>query len=124
MENISPLMVQEYTFRHRSSCRTPAESRRETLTTGKEYIDPCKICKTNEGGEKPESEQDWFYTWWVGVLELQLFGTEEKNLRLLESAAVICNRLKGMQTIQTILATAIHTLSRDASPLKCVSARS
>ena len=57
-------------------------------------------------------------------MELQLFGTEEKNLRLLESAAVICNRLKGMQTIQTILATAIHTLGRDASPLKCASAKS
>ena len=33
---------QEYTFRHRSACRTPAESRQEYLTNGKEYIEPCK----------------------------------------------------------------------------------
>ena len=33
---------QEYTFRHRSACRTPAVSRQEYLTTGKEYIEPHK----------------------------------------------------------------------------------
>ena len=33
---------QEYTFRHRSVCGTPAESRQEYLTSGKEYIDPRK----------------------------------------------------------------------------------
>ena len=33
---------QEYTFRHRSACRTPAESGQEYLTGGKEYIEPCK----------------------------------------------------------------------------------
>ena len=33
---------QEYTFRHRSACKTPAESRQEYLTSGKEYIEPRK----------------------------------------------------------------------------------
>jgi len=39
--HVSPQMIhQEYTFR--SACRTPAESRQEDLTRGKEYIEPCK----------------------------------------------------------------------------------
>ena len=29
-------------FRYRSACRTPAESGQEYLTSGKEYIEPCK----------------------------------------------------------------------------------
>ena len=39
---LSPQIHQEYTFRYRSACRTPAESRQEYLTSGKEYIEPCK----------------------------------------------------------------------------------
>ena len=35
MEYISPQTHQEYTFRHRSACRTPAESRQKYLTSGK-----------------------------------------------------------------------------------------
>ena len=34
-----------YTFKHRSACRTPAESGQEDLTSRKEYIDPCKTWK-------------------------------------------------------------------------------
>ena len=33
---------QEYTFRHRSTCRIPAESEQEYLNTRKEYIEPSK----------------------------------------------------------------------------------
>ena len=40
--HLSPQIYQEYTFRHRSACRTPAESRQEYLTSGKEYTEPCK----------------------------------------------------------------------------------
>ena len=40
--HLSPWIYQEYTFRHRSACRTPAESGQEYLTSRKEYIDPCK----------------------------------------------------------------------------------
>ena len=42
MWSTSPRIHQEYTFRHKSACRTPAESRREYLTSGKEHIEPCK----------------------------------------------------------------------------------
>ena len=40
--HISPWIHQEYTFRHRSACRTSAESRQEYLTSGKEDIGPRK----------------------------------------------------------------------------------
>ena len=40
--HLSPQMIQEYTFRHRSACRTPAENGQEYLTRGKEYIVPYK----------------------------------------------------------------------------------
>ena len=40
--HLSPWKHQEYTIRHRSICRTPAESGHEYLTSGKEYIDPHK----------------------------------------------------------------------------------
>jgi len=43
---------EEYTFRHRSACRTPDEKRQEYLTTRKEYIEPAKLDKTKELGEK------------------------------------------------------------------------
>ena len=40
--HLSPQIHQEYTFRHRSACNTPAESWLEYLTSGKEYIEPHK----------------------------------------------------------------------------------
>ena len=41
--HLSPRIHQEYTFRHRSSFRTFAETRQEYLTRGKEYREPHKI---------------------------------------------------------------------------------
>ena len=38
-ERLSPWIHREYTFRHRRSCRTQAESGQEYLTSGKEYIE-------------------------------------------------------------------------------------
>ena len=38
--HLSPQIHQEYIFRHRSACRTPAERGQEYPTSGKEYIDP------------------------------------------------------------------------------------
>ena len=35
--HLSPWIHQEYTFRHRSACRTPPESGQEYLTSGKKY---------------------------------------------------------------------------------------
>ena len=40
--HLSPQIHKEYTFRHRSACRTPADRGLEYQTTGKEYIEPCK----------------------------------------------------------------------------------
>ena len=40
--HLSLWIHQEYTFRHRSVCRTPAESRQGYLTSGKDYIEPSK----------------------------------------------------------------------------------
>ena len=40
--HLSPWIHQEYTFRHRSACRTPAESRQEYLTSGKGYKESRK----------------------------------------------------------------------------------
>ena len=39
---LSAQIHQEYIFRHRSACRTLAESGQEYLTRGKEYIESCK----------------------------------------------------------------------------------
>ena len=40
--HLSPQIPQEYTFRHRNARGTPAESRQEYLSSGKEYIEPYK----------------------------------------------------------------------------------
>ena len=40
--HLSPRKHQEYTFRHRTAYRTPAESGHAYLTSGKEYIGPHK----------------------------------------------------------------------------------
>ena len=40
--HLSPRIHEEYPFRHRNACRTPAKSRQEYLTSGKEYIEPHK----------------------------------------------------------------------------------
>ena len=52
--HLSPQIHQEYTFRHISACRTPAESGQEYLTSGKEYINHAKLGKMKELGEKQE----------------------------------------------------------------------
>ena len=49
---LSPWIHQEYTFRPRSACRTPAESGQECLTRGKNIQNHAKLHKTEElGGE-------------------------------------------------------------------------
>ena len=45
--HLSPWIHQEYTFRHRSACRTPAEGRQENLTSGRNG-------RTKELGRKRE----------------------------------------------------------------------
>ena len=48
----SPWIHQEYSFKQRSACRTPAESRQEYLTNRKEYIASLKTCRMTELGGK------------------------------------------------------------------------
>jgi len=52
---LSPQMHQEYSFRHKSACRTPAESGQEDLTSGKEYIEHTKLSRMKGLGEKNRS---------------------------------------------------------------------
>ena len=40
--HLSPQIHQEFTFRHRSARRTPADSGQEYLTSGEEHIEPRK----------------------------------------------------------------------------------
>jgi len=50
--HLSPWIHQEYTFRHRSACRTPAESGQEYLTRGKENVEPRRTwCDEGLGGK-------------------------------------------------------------------------
>ena len=53
----------------------------------------------------------------------QLFGTEEKQLRL-RVKQLICDSLNGMRISPSILTAAIRTPDRDASPLESTRAGS
>ena len=53
--HLSPWMQQKYTFRNISTCRTPAESGQKDLTSGKEYIEPCKTREEEGTREKNRS---------------------------------------------------------------------
>lgn len=50
--HLSLWILQEYPFRHRSTCRTPAERGQEYLSRGKEYIESQKLSRTKEPGGK------------------------------------------------------------------------
>ena len=60
--HLSPWIHQEYTFRHTSAGRTPAESGQEYLTSGKEYVEPHKLGRMKELGGKA-------CPWHVGALK-------------------------------------------------------
>ena len=47
-EHLSPRIHQEYTFRHRRACRTPAESGQEYLPSRKECIQPPQTWPASE----------------------------------------------------------------------------
>ena len=52
--HLSPRIHQEYTFRHRSTCRTPAESGGSTLPVGRNIQNQAKLGKMTELGGKQE----------------------------------------------------------------------
>ena len=87
---LSPQIHQQYTFRHRSACRTPDKSRQKFLTRGKEYIEPCKT-QWDEGtrGENRSVSRtgialSQWGNWRRGLIPIlgQLSESEEKHLRL------------------------------------------
>ena len=68
VEYLSPWIHQEYTFRHRNACRTPAECEQEYLTSRKEYIDPRKT-------------QDQGLSLWSGSTESKTLDYQRTNPR-------------------------------------------
>ena len=107
--DLSPWIHQEYTFRHRSTCRTPTESRQEYLTNGKEYIEPCKLVgfKGTRGknrsvrGNGPALSRSG--NWSRGQIPTsgQLAESEEKHLKL-NVTQLICDSLNGMRIRQSL----------------------
>ena len=66
--HLSPRIHQEHTFRHRSACRTPAESGQEYLTNRKEYIEPRKT-------------QDQALSLWSGSTDSKILDYQRTNPR-------------------------------------------
>ena len=106
--HLSPQIHQEYTFRHRSACRTPTESRQEYLTSGKEYTEPCKTRwdKGTRGKNRSVSRTGPAFR---GLGELKQESDphnrgsepEEKYLRL-RVKQLICGSPNGMRIRQSL----------------------
>ena len=105
----SPRIRQEYTFRHRSACRTPAESGQEFLTTGKEYIKPRKTQQDEGTRGKTEVLVGLDLPLVGGRIKTgvrspqwgQLSELEEKHLRL-RVRQLISGSLNGMRIRQSL----------------------
>ena len=123
--HLSPWMHQEYTFRH----RTQAESRQESRSTRKQYMDPCK---TQEDGRKKRKVSRTGCVPEGGGTEAGFKSPHWGNcLRQWRSIwgcwrvqQLICGSLNKMRITQTILATDLHTLDRDANLLEYAAAGS
>ena len=107
--NLSPWIHQEYTFRHKSVCRTPAESGQEYLTSGKGYIEPCKTPQDEgtRGKNRSVSRIGPALSGWGnrsrGPIPTagQLSESEEKHLRL-RVKQLMCGSLNGMRIRQSL----------------------
>ena len=86
--SLSPWIHQEYTFRHRKSCKTPAESRQEYLNTGKECIELCKT-------------QDQTLSLWSGSADAKTLDYQRTPnpaaaaAKSLQSCPTLCNPIDG-----------------------------
>ena len=65
-EHLSPRIHHEYTFRHRSACRTPAESGQGYLTREKNMENQAKRGRIKELGEKSGVLVGWTCPRWEG----------------------------------------------------------
>ena len=107
--HLSAQIHQEYTFRHRSACRTPAESGQEYLTSGKENIEPCKTwCDGGSRGKNRSVSRTGpalggWGNWSRGPIPTsgQLSESELKPLRL-RAKQLICDSLNGMRLRQSL----------------------
>ena len=127
--SLSPQINQEYNFRQRSACRTPAESIQEYLTSGKEYIDPWKtqwdkgtggktgvlvglnLPSVGVGTEAGVQTPHWAIVWVRG----EIFKAESETADLWQPK---------WNENQTVLAAAIHVPDRKAGTLEGAAAGS
>ena len=82
--HLSPWIHQEYTFRHRSACRTPAESGQEYLTSGKELIGLCKT-------------QDQALSLWSGSTDSKTLDYQRTNAREYQIVRTHTKETTGIQ---------------------------
>ena len=102
--HLSPWIHQEYAFRQRSACRTPAESGQEYLTRGKENVEPRKTwCDEGSRGKNRSvsstgSALGGWGNWSRGPIPTSghLSESELKHLRL-KVKQLICGSLNGMR---------------------------
>ena len=107
--HLSSWIHQEYTFRHRSACRTPAESGEEYLTSRKEYIDQCKTWwdegtrGKNRSVSRTGPALGGWGSWSRNPIPTsgQLSESEEKHLRL-RVKQLIFGSLNGMRIRQSL----------------------
>ena len=113
----------------RSARRTPAESRQEYLTSGKEYIDPQKLGRKKKLGGETGVLLGWTCAWRVGELK------QESNPHIGATVWVRGETFKAESETadlwqpkwnenQTVLAAAIHAPDRNAGPLESAAAGS
>ena len=104
--HVSLQIHQEYTFRHRSACRMPAESRQKYLTRGKEYIEPCKTHydERTRGGTGVLVGLD--LPWAGGGTEAGVRSPQRGNClsqrRRLRVKRLICDSLNGIRIRQSL----------------------
>ena len=107
--HLSPRMHQEYTFRHRSACRTPPEGGQEYLTSGKEYTEPrrTRYDEGTRGKNRSVSRTGPALIRWGNwsrdpiPTSRKLSESEEKHLRL-RVKQLICGILNGMRIRQSL----------------------
>ena len=77
--HLSPQTHQEYTFRHRSACRTASERRQEYLPSSKEYTEPHKTVETM--GENRSNTSN--VGLWLPARERTLTAVNQRHLLFL-----------------------------------------
>lgn len=95
----------------------------KSLTTLKEYTDPCKLGRTNEGRRRMRESRTNLQPGmgelkqggdpWIQDIPLEQKGSIWSYQRVRQP---ICVSISGVRITQLIHATALHTLDRDGNP--------